>query len=1167
MANINKILISVILIVLCSLITYSEYPDSNPFNATHIFHLNEGVGDGTINNVDNQYSKVFGYPKAWNSSGKFGYGISNTTLINISDYTLGLNREKFSASFWTYKRNVAYSEQAMFTFGSSLIVGYENNDCTQGFLVFLRTGDTDNSCTGSSFICIPALSPETWYNVIITQDRANAKQRVFINGVNVVNGTVSGRLCFVGTGATYSNTITFGGTYDIGKVYQQYKGIVDDVLFFNGTILTDPQINTIATDGFITYTIPSFENPTPISGDTDNIQKIINVSCANSNVTLFFDNETNPKTEINGNNHGSLFNWTTNLTLNGAYYYKASCDNGSYYNTSVRIFNYDTETPTIRTTLINNTVLYLNNFTGQINASDNILLHGFNISVDGITYFNIEHIHTGNYSYNLTYKPKENNITYGAHIMNIKVSDGHTAKELISPEDIEVSTPLLFENELRYKIEKNPYIENTFKISTKEKDLSDKWEYEFKKDKIIEKLTPKNPKTKMSFTFESQQKIFIAEKAGKYGGKWLITGDKWKDFVIKGDTQAYIESITLLSDYKAEIVINNIQNSNYIEFESTGDLNILNRQYYFNYSNLTVSNIFILPSNAFSNEDLIGYCNATEAENRSIVIGYQWYKNKIFLESGLYGNNYYLNQSVLSSAVISGVATNTFINYTNPFLRDFKASATFQGVDYNYTNPLCIHNPISIKRVSSGLGKELFCYDYTADDYISLKSALGVETLTYNGLYLDITNPEKLSNQITIVKTLGKGNNSENDNYTFSCAALSNNIFTDYSNSSIANILSLDIGICNARLKYTIFNLSTKDEISKELISTNKGYNLQTYNLVNYKNISTINNSEEYNLFCSNINSSNRVLNWTIWGNILISKEGYATRLIEIDSEFPLRVYNNNQKNFTFYLISLSNSTTVTYNWFTTAYQRISGIQNIYRCNGDNTQTLIESTPIIDGSSVANIEVLNVPYSYTVIYNGILYTDLNSYSKCHIEATPTTAINYYIDVTQEDFNGYLDLSQVNCNLTKSSSSQGSLSWGALSGVIGNINIYRNGEYLTTVSSELSPLLYNLPETSNNYNLVGYLQNNGNIKTCGEAVFNQNKSNSNLFGLIGIFSCFILLSGLVLIYAGEKEKTLIILAVGLIAIFIIGLTSLSWPNILYMISLIILVMLVGRYARR
>jgi hypothetical protein len=919
----------------------------------------------------------------------------------------------------------------------------------------------------------------------------------------------------------------------------------------------------------LNYINPVFENPTPLNGDVDNTQRIINISCFESNVTLWFGNETNLTNVINGFEHGSLFSWITNVSLSDTYYYKASCDNGTIYNTSLRSWIYDIDAPIIRTNFKNNTNIYLGNLSAQFNLSDNILLHGFNISIDGITFYNISHIHNIDYSYNFSYNPKEKGLSYGIHLINLRVSDGHTAKELYSPEDIEVTTPFLLNNELNYKIKEDPYLKNELKLYNKEKDLLDKWEYEFKKDKIIEKLTPKNPKSRMSFIFESKSKIYLVEKAGKYGGKWLITGDKWKDFIIKGDNLAYIESITLINDFKAEIVINNIQNPNYIEFESTGDLNIINKQYFFSYNNLSINSVSSLPSSALSNEDLKGYCNASSSSELNLTLGYIWYKNKQLLESNIYNSEYStnLNQTPLKTTIETGLTSYTYINYSNPFLRDYKISFTFESINYNLSNTNCINSIISIRRSASAISKEISCLNYNTNLYETIKTAGELEELNYNGLYLNTSKPLNLSNQNILIKTLDKKNLSEGDNFTFSCSASNGFLFTGYTNSSITNILTLNLGLCSASLIYPVFNLTTYDEVSKEKIATNKGYNLRIYDNVNYKNISLNIISTISDSFCTNINPSSRFINWSIWNDILISKTNYATRLYELDEGIPLRVYNSNQDNLSYYLIALNESTTVTFNWFTTAYQRISGIQNIYRCNGDNTKTLVDSTPIIDGASVTNIEVLNIPYSYTIIYNGKEYIDKNSYSKCHIEATPLTSINYYIDISEEDFNNYLLLSQLECNLTKSGNSQASLNWGSLANVEGKLLIYQNNNYLTETSSTNKPLIYNLIDSQNNYNIIAYLKLNGNIRSCGEVSFNQNKTNSQLLGLMGAFACFILLASLVLLFAGEKEKTLLIMAIGIICLFILALTSLSWQTIISMIALILLTIYIGRYIRK
>jgi len=52
-------------------------------------------------------------------------------------------------------------------------------------------------------------------------------------------------------------------------------------------------------------------------------------------------------------------------------------------------------------------------------------------------------------------------------------------------------------------------------------------------------------------------------------------------------------------------------------------------------------------------------------------------------------------------------------------------------------------------------------------------------------------------------------------------------------------------------------------------------------------------------------------------------------------------------------------------------------------------RTLVGTASIINGEAYANIELLNTPYSYEVIYQGVRYADTDTYSKCHIETQTT----------------------------------------------------------------------------------------------------------------------------------------------------------------------------------
>ena len=143
-----------------------------------------------------------------------------------------------------------------------------------------------------------------------------------------------------------------------------------------------------------------FEDPTPPDGTIDNTQVNINVSCTTGDVTLWFDTTANP-TNKTINAAASPSNFSTQVTLDDTYYYKASCDEGAI-NSSIKQWSYDTTVPYLSF----NTANFFNRFNtsvinfaeSQVARLDITFLDVFNSSQFKINITNS----TGNTIYNLT---------------------------------------------------------------------------------------------------------------------------------------------------------------------------------------------------------------------------------------------------------------------------------------------------------------------------------------------------------------------------------------------------------------------------------------------------------------------------------------------------------------------------------------------------------------------------------------------------------------------------------------------------------------------------------------------------------------------------------------------------------------------------------------------
>lgn len=260
-------------------------------------------------------------------------------------------------------------------------------------------------------------------------------------------------------------------------------------------------------------------------------------------------------------------------------------------------FTLDTVNPVLDATTFANFSTFFNlNLTGQFNFSDANLIHSVNISIDNsIVVFVNESIDKPTFSVDISQNVTA--LSKGNHLLNLRVADGHTAKKLKDKNQWNPRSGI-FNNHMEYKF-RGKYTPLDLKISIEDDSIFDRWEYKVKKDRYSEIVKPNKPSSTQTFLVESTMPMSIVKKKGIYGGQWLIIDEHWKDFVLKNEPDARIEYITLLDDYTARVKIVNINNNiNRLEFESTGDLNVVNIQY-----NFTVANV----TETFSNSILNGF--------------------------------------------------------------------------------------------------------------------------------------------------------------------------------------------------------------------------------------------------------------------------------------------------------------------------------------------------------------------------------------------------------------------------------------------------------------------------------------------------------------------------------------------------------------------------------
>lgn len=426
------------------------------------------------------------------------------------------------------------------------------------------------------------------------------------------------------------------------------------------------------------------------------------------------------------------------------------------------------------------------------------------------------------------------------------------------------------------------------------------------------------------------------------------------------------------------------------------------------------------------------------------------------------------------------------------------------------------------------------------------------------------------SNSYCTLDTLSGSLISSNDSIT--CQGIINNSWFNFSeNSNTINTSS--IGLCDneTTLIYPIANFTYFDELTNDVINVSASYDLTFYEGSSTFNIQN-NGTGEYTSFCTDVNPSTAVFNLKLYDTIILSSPNYITRVFNIPFSQGLDVSNNPYYNYSYYLIQVANSTTITYTWENTEYAAISGIMQIYRCEDDGTRTLIESTNVANGKATANLQLFSTAYSYSFTKDDVTYTEPEYYD-CHVESTELQG--YTVNIAQIDVLPVVGLYLMDCHIYNVSSSIVKMEWDGNDEDATNIeacivgyreDIYgRSKVYESCVNESSGSLTRNIALSGFNYYVQGTLEQNGVKGFCQETVeFNQRSSTSETLGINGIFLAAILIIAFALLGAGDNILIIIFSIIAILIVSIIGIVSFGWITIISIILIGIILALVYRY---
>lgn len=836
---------------------------------------------------------------------------------------------------------------------------------------------------------------------------------------------------------------------------------------------------TIAIRIFGDYPSPSpsdtvtFIAPTPINGNTSDVQVQIAWN-STTNRSDFYFGTTNPPTVRyfeNVTNNNNTYAWMTNVTADGTYYYMATLPSNTTVNTTVRNWTYDTTDPVITlnpSNAFNSSNQTHNRYTDllqfNITLTDNIDLFGFQVNVthsNGTEKYSYTNESLSGTTFNFINSVNVTTWQADNYIVKVLGSDSHTAKRI---NDYRVS-------KTTNKVEFNTDEGNLISVAT-----DDDAQLDAKKEEIdrynFDVIFSDEQKKSRTFHIRAEDgKTLYYQQGSGFKAHFVV----WNPNTKKGNWIDFegvngVPIVIKVTDSHYKVIYVDLDGGRKYVFNSIGGLNVNEEHFLWEHSTLSVEDVSITPSQASPDDDLLGYCRASEGLGYGVSYNWTWFQNNSLWSSG-----------------------------------------------------------------SSG--------PYTENVSINLNNISSASVV-------------------------------EGANWTFSCqgaSAYNTGVeLTAYVNSSVVPVVPIIINTCGVGSAiYPVLNMTYFDDESGGAITLSNGVDLTFNDGVNTLNHEKVYTGNITDSLCTNVNPVNRTYSWNMYGTLNLQKDDYATRLWLIDSADPFNISNNPIYELPLYLIPLNDSSTVNYNWFTTGFQPIDGIMHVYKCEQDGTRTLIESAPITDGNSLANIELLNTPYSYEIYTGGKTYTNNVSYTQCHLESQ--TDITYYVDVSGTDYGSQIGLYSVQCSVTKSGQDV-QVNWSSNpeddSAITGCIQAYRDTSsgqvliYENCTSTGFS-ITRTIPNNTNSYYAKGKLYQAGySIECPNVAYFPSVTTAQQSFGLTAVFAVVIFIMSLVLIYHGDGEGTLIAAVIGVLITAFLGIIIMPWTLAVSIISFLVIIVAIG-----
>jgi len=248
-----------------------------------------------------------------------------------------------------------------------------------------------------------------------------------------------------------------------------------------------------------------------------------------------------------------------------------------------------------------------NNLVITFNASDsNLYRVNVSDSISGTLFF-MEDINTTLQQVSFQINTSLYNTT-SRHVVNVQVADGHTALNLAKDYDIGIDK---LNDGVTFGFDSG-----SIRINPEGVDLFNKIKTQKEKDRYT--FSMDNKANTKSFVVTSNGKLTIKGNQKGYNA-WIIdsANNKWVDFNLKNPTGEEKYVLERIDDKNIRVTINNILSHKVLEFQSIGDLNVLNQSFEFVVLSVadSISSPVVEGQSHYQNLSFVGGSNATQIQN------------------------------------------------------------------------------------------------------------------------------------------------------------------------------------------------------------------------------------------------------------------------------------------------------------------------------------------------------------------------------------------------------------------------------------------------------------------------------------------------------------------------------------------------------------------------